>query len=348
MHGLGWPRQGDAIAMTVTTTSVEPSRGALEECVRLATLAPSIHNSQPWLFRIIRDGVEVLGDRCRQLAVVDPDGRELHISLGAAVLNLRVAMVARAFRPVVEWLPDPTDPDLVARVAVSGFQRVGSRDRALRGAIPHRRTNRAPFSSRALDETIERALEVAAAAEGARLTILGDTDARALLALVRTADVRLRDNAAYTAELAEWTSVDLARADGVPITSFGPSSERESLPVRDFGLGIALSEQTEQQRPVVPFEDEPTIAVLSTDGDGREDWLRAGVALERVLLEATVAGAATGCMTQPLELPPLRSLYDDRRPATATQMILRLGYAPQPAPTRRRPVREVLVDRRRS
>ena len=57
-----------------------------------AVLAPSILNTQPWRFRIDGDEVEISSDRKRILPVTDPQGRELLISCGAALINLRVAM----------------------------------------------------------------------------------------------------------------------------------------------------------------------------------------------------------------------------------------------------------------
>ena len=64
-------------------------------CVRAAIKAPSIHNTQPWLFLLGPDGIEVHSDLSRRLPAIDPTGRGMHISLGAAVFNLRVALAYR-------------------------------------------------------------------------------------------------------------------------------------------------------------------------------------------------------------------------------------------------------------
>ncbi|MYS47673.1 nitroreductase, partial [Streptomyces sp. SID5998] len=91
------------------------------------------------------------------------------------------------------------------------------------------------------------------------------------------------------------------------------------------------------------FEESPRLAVLSTRGDTPADWLVAGQALERVLLEATAAGLATSLTSHPLESPELRPLARD--PVTGrgqVQMVLRLGYGPPGPATPRRPVADVL------
>jgi nitroreductase len=70
---------------------------AVRECLLAATAAPSIHNTQPWLFRLRGDTVDVLVDRRRQLHTLDPDGREMFVSVGAAMFNLRVAVRAHGW-----------------------------------------------------------------------------------------------------------------------------------------------------------------------------------------------------------------------------------------------------------
>lgn len=84
--------------------------------------------------------------------------------------------------------------------------------------------------------------------------------------------------------------------------------------------------------------------MLNSARDEPTDWLRAGQALRRVLLTATVRGVAATPMTQPLEIPRLRRLLGDTRAGRFAQVILRLGYAPPGAPVPRRPLADVLMD----
>ena len=83
-----------------------------------ATLAPSVHNTQPWRF-VLRPGVlDVYADRSRQLLVLDPTGRQLHLSIGCAAFNARVSLAASGTSPAVRRLPDPAQPMLLASIDV--------------------------------------------------------------------------------------------------------------------------------------------------------------------------------------------------------------------------------------
>ncbi|GAA1737327.1 nitroreductase family protein [Luedemannella helvata] len=310
----------------------------LRECLEAAVLAPSIFNTQPWRFRPTSAGVDVLADRGRRVGVIDEYGRELLISVGAAVFNLRVAMLARGRQAVLSLLPDGPHAERVACVRAGA--RVAGSDTvaALARAIPRRRTNRRPFADVPVERWMIDELVRAAEAEGAELTV-ADLDARgAVLEVVRFAERRWRAQPNYLAALEWWTRCDIGRLDGVPPEAYGPWSAAERMPLRDFGLVHPL-----RKRAVERFEDTSTIAVLSTRTDGPEAWLRGGQALERVLLTATVRGLATTPLTQPLEIPALRALVCGPGTTRHPQAIIRIGYGPPCAPSPRRPLAEVLL-----
>jgi hypothetical protein len=125
----------------------------------------------------------------------------------------------------------------------------------------------------------------------------------------------------------------------VPGEAFGPLDSSGTLPLRDFGLV-----RPERYRRKAQFEPHPQLVVLSTRGDGPEQWLRAGQALQRVLLTATVRGVAAQPVTQALESPRLRALITHRDSGRYAQMILRIGYGLPAAQTPRRLLPDVLPD----
>jgi len=309
----------------------------LVECVRTATLAPSLHNSQPWQFRLVGETVEVYVDRDRQLEVLDPDGRELLISVGAAIVTLRLALRSVGRVPDLAILPDIDRPDLVAVVRPGPFAKPSAALLGLADAIAHRHTNRQPFQAKVVPADVIEELRAAADHEGAELTIAGPASRTIIAGLGREAERRLHSSDGYRAEMGRWTRPLARRQDGVPAAAFGPWDAMERLPMRDFGIV-----HPQLQRRGERFEAHPTIAVLTTSGDEPASWVCAGQALQRVLLSATRRHLSTTPISQPVEIPSIREVLADRRSGRFAQMVIRLGYGPSAPTTPRRPVTEVL------
>jgi nitroreductase len=304
--------------------------------LRAATRAPSLHNSQPWAFAVGPRRVEVFANPLRQLRNTDPTGRSLLISCGAALFNLRVAAEYLGFHPRVRLLPDDHDRMLVAVVEVDHRHRQRGGIGAHYAAIPARRTNRRPFREKPIPHSVLTLLVEAARAEGAMLRIYDDADEVArIVDVLQDADLADYDAPARTTERQAWVGGG-RRDDGIPVHSLGPRPSEPRTAFRDLGQAVGVP------REYAAFESTPTVAILSTLHDERVDWLRAGQALERLLLAATAAGVSASVLNQPLEQDDLRRLV--RSPATGvghSHMILRLGYGDEVPATPRRPIAQV-------
>jgi hypothetical protein len=322
----------------------ELTRELVDDLVRAAVAAPSKHNTQPWRFRVdeASQAVELYADAERQLAYGDPDGRAVHIACGAALFNFRLAAAVRGRQAVVQLLPDPGRPLLLAAIKLSGRCRAGDAEAELYAAIPHRRTNREPFSGRRVPPGVLAELIEAAAIEGAVLHILDHDETARVLELAAMAERDQLADPRYRAELARWVGGDRDR-DGIPAALLGPRSPDTPTPVRDFTPGHEPGKLR-----YAWFEEHPQLAVLATHASRRADWLRAGQALERVLLTATARGISASPLTQPLETSEAWLVRDPRSGAEQPQMILRIGYGLPVQPSPRRPVVEVLDEARAS
>ncbi|MFY1632902.1 Acg family FMN-binding oxidoreductase [Solwaraspora sp. WMMB335] len=307
-------------------------------CLQAAGAAPSVHNSQPWRFRPHPDGVDVLADRDRQVDLIDPNGRELVISVGAAVFNLRVAMLAHGRVPMLRLLPDPGEPDLLARVVVGSAIEADDTVRLLARSIAHRRTNRRPFADLPVPPEVLDELAVAARTEHGDLAVVDPLLRGSVVELIGRAEDRRRTDPAYWAELERWTRDRPGRLDGVPPQAFGPWPVPRTVPIRDFGLVWPA-----RRRRVAAFENEPVLAILYGRGDSPRDWLRTGQALQRVLLTATVRGLATTLLTQPMEFADLRAMLGGGGDRRLAQAIIRVGYGPLSPPVPRRPLAELIT-----
>ncbi|MFA1547722.1 Acg family FMN-binding oxidoreductase [Actinomadura chokoriensis] len=313
------------------------TRVGVRRLVTAAIAAPSVHNTQPWLFRLDEDAsvMELRADPDRGLPVIDPSGRALHLSCGAALFNLRLAIRVTGHLPVVDPFPDAAaEPVLLASVRAVDATMPTAGQTELYATIPHRRTNRRPFGKRRVPQVVRDELVAAAREEGVALGLPGPQTTAYLLSLIAAADAKLVADPAYLAELARWTP-DRTRGDGIPWYAFGPRPSGHGLPLRDFGpAGPAAG------REVDDFAARPQLGVLLTRGDGPRDWLRAGQALQRVLLTATRRGVATSMLSQILDARCTGA--DEPKAHGHIQAIIRFGYGPLVPGTPRRPFPEVL------
>jgi nitroreductase len=343
--------------------------------ISLAARAPSLHNTQPWKFRPRSDCIELLADPDRKLAAVDPAGRELMISCGAAVFGLRLGLRRVGRLPGVALQPDPAQPLLLARVWPAGDAALTPAETDLITAVPHRHTHRGPFSAGEIPARLLDSLVTDASAEGCDLVFISDPQAVGRLGgLVRRAGAEQRANAEMSAELARWVRPIGSQArDGVPATARladegreqtgspgsltaprqpdrsawlarpvprsrrDPGTRRlpERLAPRDFGLpGTEL-----------PGGEPPLVTgVLMTPGDTPADWLRAGQALDRLLLRAAVRWVFASLQSQPTESPRHRRAVRALAGAQGfPQLLLQFGRANTAPATPRRPQTELLV-----
>jgi hypothetical protein len=299
--------------------------------------APSLHNSQPWRFRLRAGAMEVLADPARRLPVADPSGWAVRVACGAAVFNARLALAVRAMPVEVHLRPDPSEPDVLARLCPLPVRPATPAEIALHGAIRRRHSNRRPFADTPVPVPSRTRLIEAAREERGWLDLLvGPGPLMAVGEIVRAADRVLNRSPDYRADVAAWVR-DSPSCDGVPVAAAGPGPEpHDLLALRDFG--------GHPRAPGRDFETDPLVAVLGTTGDTPTDQLVAGQALQRVLLTGTDAGLSTSMLSQPIEVPSARELLRvalgrSGRP----QMVIRIGYGEPPASTPRRLVLDTVV-----
>jgi hypothetical protein len=309
-----------------------------------AALAPSSHNTQPWLFRLQGHEVDLIADLNRSLPIVDPLNRELIMSCGAALHHLRLASRYFGYSSRVELFPEENYPDLLARLSLGSPCETHTEDILLFNAVQKRRTNRLPFSPDPIPDSLIAVLEQTAAREGAWLHPFTDQEGRYEIAdLVAQADRAQWQSKRFRRELAAWLTPNHGpRRDGIPGYAEGHGdllSQAEPLLVRTFDLGEG---QAARDRNIALHS--PVLAVLGTEADTRQEWLQAGQALSAVLLRARVEDVWASFLNQAVEVPDIRSgLHALTGRKGVPQVLLRLGFGTEVKPTPRRPVSEIML-----
>lgn len=313
-----------------------------EFLIGYAVLAPSGHNTQPWSFHITDDAIEVRSDASRRLAAADPDNRELLISIGTAVANLRVAAAHFGLATSVTYRDTSAGGTPTAVVTFGGGNDVDDDLRPLFPSIARRRTVRSGFEARPIDpETLEHLCQIVDGSDAVRFIVPHE---RARVGeLVEDADQRLMNDEQWRRELSDWVRPnETSAADGICGDAFGipgPLSQFAPWLVRTFDLGEALGVQDREK-----IINAAGLIVMTGDDDPAS-LMRAGETLERLLLGLTSLGVAYSFVNQPVQVPELRrELWKLIRTARPPQILLRIGYATAtPRATPRRPVGAVVV-----
>jgi nitroreductase len=302
-------------------TREHPTTSVLSRAAAAAGLAPSVHNTQPWHWRVHPTRLELYADRTRQLGVADPAGRLLMISCGAALHHARVALAAEGWDPTVTRLPEPEHPDLLARLTPGDHVGVTPATMRRFQSARLRRSDRRGVTDTPVPKDALAAVRAAVEAERCHLHILHAEQISDLAVAAARADEPDSGHDALRVELAYWVGGDRTTGVGVPDTVIPTRPPESPVPHRDFGRTGAL--------PAGPGTDRlATYAVVFGEEDTPADWLRAGEALSAAWLTACEQGVSLLPFTAPMEVATTRTIL--RRLLAGLghpYLVLRLGLA---------------------
>lgn len=309
--------------------------------LRYTVLAPSTHNTQPWNFRIVEGGVEVFADYSRRLIFTDPDDRELMLSIGAAIGNLRVAAAWFGFETTVMYERRPEQSLPVAFIAIRETCAADEELRSLFPAIRKRHTNRKPFTSDPIEADAVAGICDILDKYPQTLRMLRSQDRTWIGNLIEEGERQLMARPAIRAELADWLrSPDGNQCDGIcsdSLSVHGPFVATEWV-IRNMDIGEAQARRDREQ-----LANAAALIVVAAPDD-RVSLIQAGEILERLLLTVTRQGLQYSFLNQAVAVPELRKkLQDLTLNARPPQLLVCIGSAREttrPAP--RRPIEAVV------
>ena len=328
-----------AVARTRAALSARPET---RDLIRYATLAANSHNTQPWLFRIGENRIDLVPDFSRRTPAVDPDDHHLFVSLGCAAENFALASAASGHRCDVRF--DPARGGSVVILQSKGPPKPS----ALFDAIPRRQSTRAVYDGRPVAATELRLLEQAAIEPGVGFVMLTDRPK-----ILQVRDLVLGGNSvqmadpAFLRELKHWMRFTPARAIE---TGDGLFTATTGNPIVPDWFGPVLLDhffdaKTENAKYAAQIESSAGIAVFVGARADPAHWVGVGRASQRFALQATALGLKVAMVNQPVEVAQFRP--DLARVIGAAgqrpDMVIRFGHGPTLPFSCRRPVDAVLA-----
>jgi nitroreductase len=272
--------------------------------VRAAVLAANAHNSQPWLFRLAPNRIELYAVTARNIGTMDPLRREMYISLGCALENMLLAADANGLATTVQLMPDSTDATLAARVDLA--PRASNRS-ALYEAIPKRHTNRAGYAARSVGGQTLSSMEalidmpdvgVVWLTSQSQKQAFAEMTNRATAAIIADPEQAVDDFAWYRGD---WRGLQ-AHKDGLTLDTAGVSPL-----IRTVGKVLGVSRAQSDQGWVTSTRDIqlPTAAAFGVlvihQANDNAQRIQAGRVYQRMQLWATGQGLAMQPLNQAVE-----------------------------------------------
>ncbi len=318
----------------------------LLELVRLATLAPSGHNTQPWKFAIQPNEVRIYPDLTRRVPAVDPDNRELWISLGGALENLLIAAQRAGYQTEATYSLDTADDHLAVSLKKTGAKPAGQSP--LFDAIPLRQCTRNAYDRKPVAVADLNKLEAAATGAGVAPVLFTDAaTVEPMLEYVNAGNDRQMTDDKFKRELTDWIRFSDGEAtekmDGLASRASGnPSVPRW---IATLFIGSVLNPKAQTKKDDGFVRSSSGLMLLVSPKNDKAAWIETGRAYERFALLSTAMGIKNAFMNQPCEVPELRAQVQSHLNLNGAfpQLLFRFGHGPAMPRSLRRPVGQVLM-----
>ncbi len=312
----------------------------MRELVRYATLAASGHNTQPWQFAVTDTAIEIHPDYTRHLAAVDPNDRELWMSLGCALENLLIAARVSGYAAAVTY-PDAND---FIRIELTTDR---PQTNKLFDAIPLRQNTRSEYDGQPVKTTDLDQVQAVPLEPGVVLHfVTNPRELETVLEYVNQGNLSQYADKAFVDELINWLRFTkkeaLTSRDGL----YSAASGNPQVP-RWLGQMVVggLTPQQQVDTDAKKLRSSSGAVVIASESEDKSAWVRTGQVYERLALTMTSLNIKSAFLNQPIEVANLRSEFQSvlGLGASLPQLLVRFGYADALPPSLRRPLEDVLL-----
>lgn len=329
---------------------IPPDEDPIVSALRFGVLAPSAHNTQPWLLELMTPTkARLYTDPDRLLPLTDPPDRQIHISHGTLLEVTAMAATSLGYAAEIEPLPegDVSKADYGQKpTAEIRLTKKSAPTDPLFEALERRRTSRLAHQGPPLTEAEVHSISAAAQRPGVDAKVVREGLEPYLDLVSRAMGVEVASTEVYEETLA-WFRFGreevLAKGDGLNLQTAGT----DSFLARNFLTPGNFLDESNRERFMDMFRDvmskTQAFFVLTTPNNTMADWLETGRAYVRGQLAAARHDLRFHPVSQPLQeyeaMAPLRDDLAGLLPVAPTgkvQMLVRLGRTEVPAVSPRR------------
>lgn len=317
----------------------------MRKIIHYATLAPSGHNTQPWVFSIENDCIEIRPDYKRTLPVVDPDNHALFISLGCALENLTITSNHLGFTTNIKFDLSKDRSEVIYTELSKSDQ---APEQPLFDSISKRQTTRKEYDGKPISDSDILSLKKISNQDDVIVKIFTkEKNIESLLPFVEEANILQFNNEAFVDELVSWIRFSNSDAqkkrDGLRSAVMGAPSVPQW-----FGRLIMkfYSGKKEAKKCRNAIRSSSGLVLFISVDNTKKNWINVGRSFERFTLKATQLGIKHAHLNMPCEEIEVRKKLQNHLGLRREQqplLMLRMGYSDPMPESFRRSVEEVIV-----
>ncbi|MDA1317156.1 MAG: hypothetical protein O3B87_03985 [bacterium] len=299
----------------------------IEHLLQYAILAPSTHNSQPWLFKIKKDYCEIHLNPEKKLPQADNLGRDAHISIGCCLENLILASIIYG---VYKKHDVPITNSIIARVYFDFNikKKDSSLNKKLIETMTRRKNMRGPYIDQKVPPlVIKSILQLSRKYPGVTMKVVTSHVHIERIAEITAIGMRMAyNNKAFRNEMSDWFIYNRSsRNEGIPgFTILLPDIISYFFPliVKYINISSLISFINKKSLRTAPL-----ICSFSAKNNNKKTWVEVGRFAERVMLELQMKQISTSIYVAAIEMgslsKQLTSILDTKE---MPQFLFAAGY----------------------